>query len=60
VSVSNSSDEEQNISSDECPWASIVSAIKVHAATQTPDVAADLAAWAELLEGLAQLDITSG
>jgi hypothetical protein len=42
-----------------CSWSTIIGAIRSHAMGQTAEVAADLNNWADLLEGLAELNAPS-
>jgi len=41
-------------------WNTIVAGIRCHAARQTDEVRADLNAWADLIEGIAELEAGRG
>ena len=44
----------------DCSWTTIIAGIRCHAATQPQAVGADLYAWADLLEGVAELQSARG
>jgi hypothetical protein len=46
----------ESASAVDCSWTAIIAGIRQYARSETPEVAADLNAWADLLEGIASLD----
>jgi hypothetical protein len=44
----------------ECSWSIIIAAIRCHARHQSDESRADLSAWADLLEGVAELQARRG
>jgi hypothetical protein len=44
----------------DCAWSTIISGIRCHVSQQSEEVRADLDAWADLIEGVAELQARRG